>query len=51
MGECLTAHVPTKLNPADLCTDVIPGGPIRDSLIDLMLYDIEDYHRVAAFHA
>ena len=51
MGECLTAHVPTKLNPADLCTKVIPGGQKRDSLIDLMLYDIEDHHRVAASHA
>ena len=48
MGECLTAHVPTKLNPADLCTKVIPGGQKRKSLIDLMLYDIEDHHRVAA---
>jgi hypothetical protein len=30
MGESITGHVPTKLNPADLCTKVIRGGAQRD---------------------
>jgi hypothetical protein len=40
MGECMTGHVPTKLNPADLCTKVIPGGAQRDYLVTRILYDI-----------
>jgi hypothetical protein len=40
MGECLTGHVPTKKNPADLCTKVIPGGAQRDYLVTQSLYDI-----------
>ena len=42
MGESITAHVPTLLNPADLCTKVIPGGIKRDNIIRLILYDIVD---------
>ena len=44
MGECLTAHVLTDQNPADLCTKVIPGGRKRDHLVSMVLYDICDEH-------
>lgn len=44
MGECLTAHVPTDQNPADLCTKVLPGGRKRDYLTSLVLHDIFDEH-------
>ena len=37
-GESLTGHIPTKLNPADICTKVIPGGQKRNDVIDLILY-------------
>jgi hypothetical protein len=40
MGESITAHVPTQLNPADLCTKVLSGGEKRDGIISLVLYDI-----------
>ena len=40
MDECVTGHVPTKRNPADLCTKVIPGGVQRDYLVTQTLYDI-----------
>jgi hypothetical protein len=40
MSECVTGHVPTKRNPADLCTKVIPGGVQRDYLVTQILYDI-----------
>jgi hypothetical protein len=40
MNECVTGHVPTKRNPADLCTKVIPGGVQRDYLVTQILYDI-----------
>ena len=40
MGECTTGHVPTKLNPVDLCTKVIPGGAQPDYLETRILYDI-----------
>ena len=42
MGEILTADVPTVQNPADLCTEVIPGGIKRNALTNMMLYDIND---------
>jgi hypothetical protein len=38
MGECLTAHIRSEDNPADLCTKVIPGGQLRDRLVNLVLY-------------
>ena len=44
MGECLTGHVSTHKNPADLCTKVVPGGMKRDFLISLILYDLVDDH-------
>ena len=40
MGEILTTHIPTTLNPADLATKVIAGGIKRDSLLNMVLYDI-----------
>jgi hypothetical protein len=40
MNECMTGHVPTKQNRADLCTKVIPGGAQRDTLVTMMLCDI-----------
>ncbi len=30
MGECLTGHVSTHANPADICTKLIPGGQKHD---------------------
>jgi hypothetical protein len=42
MGECLTGHIPTENNPADLATKLIPGGMKRDHLVGLVLYDICD---------
>jgi hypothetical protein len=44
MGECLTTHIPTDQNPADICTKVLPGGRKRDHLISLVLYDLCDEH-------
>ena len=42
MGECLTAHIPTTQNPADLCTKVLPGGQKQDYLVILIMYDLCD---------
>jgi hypothetical protein len=39
-GECVTGHVPTKQNPANLCTKIVPGGAQRDYLVTRTLYDI-----------
>jgi hypothetical protein len=43
MGECLTGHVRTENNPADLATKLISGGMKRDHLVGLVLYDICDH--------
>jgi hypothetical protein len=43
MGECLTGHVSTHDNPADICTKAIPGGRKRDHLVGLLLHDLVDY--------
>jgi hypothetical protein len=43
MGESLTGHVSTDMNPADICTKVLSGGQKRDHLIGLVLYDITDH--------
>ena len=41
MNECMTGHVPTRMNnPANLCTEVISGGTQRDSLVTQILYNI-----------
>jgi hypothetical protein len=36
----MTGHVPTKQNPVDLCTKVIPGGAQRDYLATQTMYDL-----------
>ena len=38
MGECLTAHIRSEDNPADLCTKIMPGGQKRDRLVDMVLH-------------
>jgi hypothetical protein len=38
MGECLTAHICSEDNPADLCTKVMPGGQKRGHLVDMVLH-------------
>jgi hypothetical protein len=43
MGECLTGHVSTHENPADICTKIIAGGRKRDHLVGLILHDLADY--------
>jgi hypothetical protein len=43
MGECLTTHVPTLDNVADLATKILPGGQKRDHLVGMVLHDITDY--------
>ena len=40
MGESLTTHISTHLNPADLATKVLPGGIKRDRTIDLVLFTL-----------
>ena len=42
MGECVTAHVRSEANPADICTKVVPGGAKRDTLLSMVLCDIAD---------
>ena len=44
MGECLTAHIDTNENCADLATKVIAGGAKREHLVSKLLYDIFDDH-------
>ena len=44
MGECLTTHVRTHLNSADIGRKVLPGGQKRNWLIIMVLYDITDDH-------
>jgi hypothetical protein len=44
MEECLTVHVSTYDNPADLATKIIAGGQKRDHLVCMLLYDICDPH-------
>ena len=42
MGECITAHVKSENNVADIATKIIPGGRLRDHLVGMLLYDIHD---------
>ena len=46
MGECLTGHIASVDNPADLATKIIPAGQKRDHLVSLILYDIVDDERL-----
>ena len=39
MGECLTSHIRSEENPADICTKIIPGGMKRRHLTELILYN------------
>jgi len=41
MDECRTCHIPTALNPADLCTKVLYGNK-RRMLVRSILFDIYD---------
>ena len=43
MGECLTAHISTHENVADLATKILPGGRKRNYLVGLVLHDIVDH--------
>ena len=43
MGETLTGHIPTEINPADLATKTILGGQKRNHLVGKLLHDICDY--------
>jgi hypothetical protein len=38
IGESLTTHIRSELNPVDICTKVIAGGAKRDKLTDQILY-------------
>jgi len=41
IGECLVGHdIPSKENPADLATKIIPGGQRQDYLVDKVLHDL-----------
>jgi hypothetical protein len=40
MGESIIGHVPSVENPADICTNVVPGGQKRNHLICLLLHDL-----------
>jgi hypothetical protein len=42
MGESIIGHVPSVENPADICTNVVPGGQKRNHLIRLLLHDLCD---------
>jgi hypothetical protein len=43
-SKCLTGHVLTNNNLADICTKLIPGGPKRNHLVGLVLHDIVDHN-------
>ena len=42
MGELLTGHVKTNVNPAALLTKVVGGGQKRKTFVQVYLYDIHD---------
>jgi hypothetical protein len=42
MGESIIGHVPSVDNPADICTNVVPGGQKWNHLIRLLLHDLCD---------
>jgi hypothetical protein len=41
IGESIIGHVPS-VNPADICTKVVPGGKKQNYLIHLLLHDLCD---------
>jgi hypothetical protein len=42
MGESIIGHVPSVNNPADICTNAMPGGQKGDHPIGLLLHDLVD---------
>ena len=42
MGECLTTHFSTHINPADIGKKLLPGGQKLDGLIIMVFYDLTD---------
>jgi hypothetical protein len=42
VGGSAIGHIPSVNNPADKCTNAVPGGQKRDHLSGLLLYDILD---------
>ena len=44
MEECLTSHISTHENPADLATKILPGGTKHDHFVGMLLHDIVDDH-------
>jgi hypothetical protein len=42
MGESIIRHLPSVDNPADICTNVVPGGQKQNHLIRLLLHDLCD---------
>ena len=44
MGEMMTGHIRSEVNPADIATKVIAGGQKRNFLLSLVLHDIADYN-------
>ena len=43
LNECLTGHIATLKNTAELVTKIIPGGMKRDHLVGKPLWDICDH--------
>jgi hypothetical protein len=41
-GESIIRNVPSVDNPADICTNVVPGGKYQNHLIHLLLHDLFD---------
>ena len=39
----MTGHIPTHLNPADLCTKALPSSQKRNGQIGLVLHNLTDY--------
>ena len=42
MRESLTGHVPSKENPADVATKIIPSGQLREHLVGKLLHDLHE---------
>jgi hypothetical protein len=43
IGVIMVGHVQTELNPADIVTNVVPGGIKRHRLVNSILHDIADH--------
>ena len=42
MGESIAAHIPSKHNPDDIATIVVPVEAQQDYLVGLVIYDLTD---------